>query len=55
MKKGSLVVSGCLGYIGDYMGIIVNHYKDPYNEKEDCISGGSIGRHDVEHHGILEV
>ena len=31
-KKGPL---GCLGYIGDeklpsYMGIIMNHYKDPY-------------------------
>ena len=32
MKKGA---PGCLGYIGDeklpsYIGIIINHYKDPY-------------------------
>ena len=29
-KLGNEKYLGWLGFIGDYIGIIINHYKDPY-------------------------
>ena len=39
--------TGCLGYIGDdilasYIGIIINHYKDPYKKNQDSIESKAV-------------